>query len=365
MYFRSSIIKYRSMNSDSRTTPNIFTHATSELSQDAFLAYLIEWADPGHDEDQTGMHRAGKVFLTHLLRQLPKEEVPSKTDINAMLERVSVACQKSSIDVLVNLHYKNGEHLTLVIEDKVHAGDYNDLEGYVKRSGKMEGCSKDVRGLFIKTGEQFSYEIVENAAYGTFLRANFIRYFEELDEQGLLVSDTIFSQWRAQFYARQEKLMGWRNSPVADWENEQFIGFYQHLTANWKDEEGRSLVQEWRWVNPRNGDGFYGLWSRFLVLPGETWRAAFVQVQRNELVIRAGIDSEVSTERAAYRNHVYDTLLEHKLIGTDGTLGMERPDRWGNGKSMEICRLAYPEGWGSAEMEVAVRERYGVLVDLL
>jgi hypothetical protein len=354
------------MNSDSSTTPNIFTHATSELSQDAFFAYLIEWADPDYDEDQTGMHRAGKVLLTHLLKQLPEENTPLGIDINGSLKQVLVECQKSSIDVLVNLHYTNGNHLTLVIEDKIHAGDYNDLKDYVTRTGKMDDCSDtDVRGLFIKTGEQFSYKKVENAAYGTFLRADFLLYFEELDQEDLLVKDTIFSQWRAQFYARQEKLKGWKEKTVLNWESEQFIGFFQHFTANWKDEEGKSLVQEWRWVNPRNGNGFYGLWSRFIVLPGETWRAVFVQVQKEELVIRAGIDSEVGTERAAYRNHVFSKLLEYGLIGTDRKLGMERPDRWGNGKSMEICRLAYPTGWGSEELTAAVKERYEVLVGLV
>lgn len=353
------------MSSCKTTTPNIFSHATSELSQDAFLAYLIEWADPRQAEDTSGMHPAGKLFLLHLLQQLPPKPEASIANLNGPLDKILVECQKSSIDVLVNLHYQNGDHLTLVIEDKVHAGNYNDLEDYLKRCGKIDGCSKEARGLFIKTGEQFSYKKVENAAYGTFLRADFLRYFEELGKQDLRVSDAIFSQWRAQFYARQEQLKGWEEKTVRNWEKEQFIGFYQHLTANWKDEQGKSLVQEWRWVNPRNGNGFYGLWSRFHVLPGKTWRAVFVQVQRRELVIRAGIDSEVGTERAAYRNHVYNILSERGLIGPGGKLGMKKPDRWGNGKSMEICRLAYPTGWGSAELEAAVRERYEVLVDLL
>jgi hypothetical protein len=357
------------MSFDNSTTPNIFIHATSELSQDAFLAYLIEWADPNYEADKTVMHQAGKLFLRHLLQQLPEENASSKIDLNGSIKQVLVECQKSSIDVLVNLHYQNGDHLTLVIEDKIHAGDYNDLEDYVNRSGKMQGCSADVRGLFVKTGEQFSYEKVEHAEYGTFLRADFVRYFEEVDANELLIEDAIFSQWRRQFFARQEKLTGWQKEKVTDWSNEQFIGFYQHLTANWKDEEDKNLVEEWRWVNPRNGNGFYGLWSRFLVLPGETWRAVFVQVQRKELVIRAGIwldekkynNQEITLLRRAHRSNVYATLQENGLIVDKGKRGMVKPDRFGNGASMEICRLAYPTGWGSAELEVAVRERYGVL----
>jgi hypothetical protein len=50
------------MSSEKTITPNIFTHATSELSQDAFLAYLIEWADPQYATDTTGMHRRGRFF---------------------------------------------------------------------------------------------------------------------------------------------------------------------------------------------------------------------------------------------------------------------------------------------------------------
>ena len=43
--------------------PNLFNFATSELSQDAFLAWLVKYADSQFADDDTGIHLAGVKFL--------------------------------------------------------------------------------------------------------------------------------------------------------------------------------------------------------------------------------------------------------------------------------------------------------------
>ena len=49
-------------------TPNLFTYATSELSQDAVIAYLLAWANPSHQSAEGKMHTIGQHFVRLLLQ---------------------------------------------------------------------------------------------------------------------------------------------------------------------------------------------------------------------------------------------------------------------------------------------------------
>lgn len=43
--------------------PNIFSYATSELSQDAMIAWLAAWADPGFAKIDYALHSCGINLL--------------------------------------------------------------------------------------------------------------------------------------------------------------------------------------------------------------------------------------------------------------------------------------------------------------
>lgn len=55
--------------------PNLFYFATSELSQDAVLCWLAEWAKPEYSETDPQLHQLGKEFL-HLLLMNHDQELP-------------------------------------------------------------------------------------------------------------------------------------------------------------------------------------------------------------------------------------------------------------------------------------------------
>ena len=47
--------------------PNLFEFATKELSQDAFICWLLTWAHPRHRTDDEVLHRTGRALLEGLL----------------------------------------------------------------------------------------------------------------------------------------------------------------------------------------------------------------------------------------------------------------------------------------------------------
>lgn len=93
--------------------PNIFEYATSELSQDAVLAYMLAWAAPEHAET-TKLHELGQDFLRALLGK-----VGQKID---KIENVVVKTQDNNIDISVDIN----EKIFMIIEDKVDTMRHGD-----------------------------------------------------------------------------------------------------------------------------------------------------------------------------------------------------------------------------------------------
>jgi len=77
--------------------PNIFDYATSELSQDAFLTWLIQWADKDYQEIDSSLNACAISFVQELLGK----------DNSYKIETVEAGRQWNNIDVwaLVNNQY--------------------------------------------------------------------------------------------------------------------------------------------------------------------------------------------------------------------------------------------------------------------
>jgi hypothetical protein len=101
------------------TRPNLFRFATGELSQDAFLCWLLDWASAEHAEDDASLHRAGRTLLKALLEKHGEAAVD--------VSHVTVHPQYFGADVVAEI----GDRLVLLIEDKIHAEQHdNQLTRY-------------------------------------------------------------------------------------------------------------------------------------------------------------------------------------------------------------------------------------------
>src|SRR5262245_44085715 len=95
--------------------PNLFGFATSELSQDAFLCWLVSWADPTHQANDEALHTTAVTFLDRLLEVSRGPKVSEYRSLE-------VRRQWQSIDVLLVV---NGETV-IIIEDKTDTKDHSD-----------------------------------------------------------------------------------------------------------------------------------------------------------------------------------------------------------------------------------------------
>jgi len=106
--------------------PNLFDYATSELSQDAILAYLIAWAKPEFAGDNAEMHALGRQCLLALLNRAraaqQHPEVPAGFPIQALtLTRQHKVDFNNGGQGFIDLLVVINGITHLVIEDKANA----------------------------------------------------------------------------------------------------------------------------------------------------------------------------------------------------------------------------------------------------
>ena len=116
------------MDITDKTLPlNLFTWATSELSQDAFLAWLLSWADASAATVDPSLHAAGRALLNALL-SLHRETLPANSSVR-------VRRQLGQTDIVAEID----DDLCLAIEDKVHAPIHGD---------QLPRCASALRKLY-------------------------------------------------------------------------------------------------------------------------------------------------------------------------------------------------------------------------
>ena len=114
--------------------PNIFEYATSELSQDAFLCYLLSFAKKDYEQDQQAKEEYDLAcsFL-------------SKCGINETVEKILI--QEKYVDVLLLT-----KSYAIIIEDKKFTTENNNqIKRYIDKITKKYP-NKNIKAVYFKSG---------------------------------------------------------------------------------------------------------------------------------------------------------------------------------------------------------------------
>lgn len=103
--------------------PNLFSYATSELSQDAVICWMLDWINYNESE----MKNFAIDFIDEMFKLHHKYSDLSARDI----EKLVIRKQYKNIDILVEIYFKTAERLDLIIEDKTNSIEHsNQLAKY-------------------------------------------------------------------------------------------------------------------------------------------------------------------------------------------------------------------------------------------
>lgn len=317
--------------------PNIFDFATSELSQDALFAWLIQWADPKYKDKDLLMFDLAQSFVRLLLG-----------DNNYPIDSINVGRQWKNIDVWVEIN----DDTFLVIEDKTNTSIHdNQLERY-KMTVEEEYRGKRNKQFFsyVKTGNEplSTLRKIERIGYKTISRIDIINCLANYSG-----NNTIIPSYFKYLRDIESETQSFRQLPVVNWGWYAWQGFYKELEKSLK-------LTTWDYVSNPSG-GFLGAWWHFTpITDGEM----YLQFEEQKLCFKVYYDSD--GDRSEFRWKWFNRLVS--IAEKLGHQEIVKPMRFGAGYYMTIAVVEAENlfGNGVVNMEELIKRliEYQRLVDL-
>lgn len=276
--------------------PNIFNYATGELTNDAMICWMLDWANS--DDERY------KNLSQDILRLFTGDE-------DLYVESVKIKRQYKNIDIIVEI---NNSHV-IVIEDKVYTSHHsNQLERYreiIESSEEYNDYNKHY--VYYKIGNECSYNGVEQAKYkrisrdailnvikryiylGNNLLNDYIDYLEDME--------TTFNMYKSE-------------DDINKWYWQTWEGYYNHLQVQKNIEEFC-----WNFVsNPKGGFlAFFWNWKELKYIKDnrEIDYLLYPQIESNsgnsdgdKTKLAFKLKCEDADYRKEIRNSIYGRLEE-------------------------------------------------------
>lgn len=247
------------------TRPNLFNYATSELSQDAFICWILSWAtsEAGSYDKQLNeiSHRLLKAFFYKHNREFPSK-----------IEKLEIKKQYQNIDVLVIVN----DTIAIPIEDKIHVREHSDqLTRYLQTLRNDGFEEKNLLPIYLQTGEQGDYRKVKEAGFIPFLRTDLLETLRE----GRNYNNTILTDYLEFLETIEKQVQSFKHLTLGEWNWYSWQGFYNYLQDKLDDGE-------WDYVsNPRGG--FLGFWWHW---QGDDDCEQYLQLEEDKLCFKISVD---------------------------------------------------------------------------
>lgn len=296
--------------------PNLFEFATSELSQDAFICWLLSWADPIHKNTDKDLHRCGQNLIKAFFQKHEKSMPEIKT--------VIVKKQYKNIDVLCIINNK----YPIIIEDKTGTQNHSDqLKKYfeeIKDEGYKDGKEiaikfkkENILPIYYKTEDQACYkDIEENNGYKAFRRDEILKVLNGYEGENAILID-----YKTHLQSISNLVAEYKTKAQKNWKWHQWIGFYIELE---KPLKGGS----WGYV-PNQSGGFLAFWWE----PEKNSSCCYLQLEQKKLCFKIKVDDKEKRREGRWKQHVA-IMKKAKEYNLEG---IKKPKRFGSGTHMTVC----------------------------
>lgn len=306
--------------------PNLFSYATSELSQDAFICWLLSWSKPECEKIDSDLFQVGTAliqafFLKH------KKTTPK-------IQQVDVIKQDNNIDVLCIVN----EKYAIIIEDKTSTNHHsNQLSRYLDDIKKREDVKdrkkydiQDILPIYFKTEDQSTYQSVIDNGYQPFLRQDILEVLNQYKGNSSILTD-----YRSHIQSIQDQVEAYQSRKPSEWKGRQWKGFYIALQKELADGD-------WKYVPNKKG-GFYGFWwcrdsfeeyPIYLQLEHEQKQEQEQEISKGKLCVKVKVENE--QDQKVMRKKVSEMVLKRANLLS---LNMTKPKRFAKGKYMTVAIL--------------------------
>ena len=267
--------------------PNLFKFATSELSNDAILCWMLEWGN----------------YRNSALYQLSNDLVNAfmgKNRSNINIESIRITRQYKHIDILLEINDK----YIIVIEDKIDTTEHsNQLQTYKKVIGEDFKYISDNNKFFIyvKIGDESSYKQIESKGYKVIRRKDILDVLEKYKD----VENDILGDYYGYLREIDCDVESYRSTEIiSNWSNRAWQGFYSTLQEEMNIEKAC-----WQYVNNRRG-GFWGFWwnSYEHIYNNEVYYYTYLQIEETRIAFKVEVENK--EYQSEIRNHVWSNLKD-------------------------------------------------------
>lgn len=298
---------------------NLFRYATSELSQDAFICWLLSYAIKDCDKDEA-LTNCAKEFIRFFIPELKNESIYLSEP----------PCrQYKSIDVLITVNDK----YKVIIEDKTFTSDHdNQLLRYIETVTK-DFPNHKVIGIYYKTGFQSDLSNVRNANYSICDREKILAVLSKYIRE---TSNDIFKDYYDYINDFEQKVQKFKTLPIKEWSWEQINGFYDYCQRNSLDS---SLNFNYGYV-PNQTGGFDGMWI---------WKPIYIDIDGFICEVYLQCEFENGTFRICYRASAKEGKVQSKQrealiwkkynnqwVNVAEKHNFKKPQRYGVGSSVAL-----------------------------
>jgi hypothetical protein len=291
--------------------PNLFDFATSELSQDAFICWMISWAKKENKVIDEKLHETAILFLRTLFKKRGK--IPPKD-----FSIIEVTRQDKRIDVLTLID----DEYAIVIEDKTNTSDgLEKLKKYIDDVSERKFPFDNIIPVYFKTGDQSEYESVNRAGYMRFSRKEFLDILHKGKEKG--VNNQIYIDYLNFLQNWEDSVNSYKTLPLSEWHWDSWVGFFVEMQKRLKDGT-------WGYV-PNQGGGFMGFWWH---INYEKEYPRYLQIEEELFCFK--IEVEQYDKRSECRNDWSAKIVEG---GKKYGYSISKPQRFGFGTWMTVALL--------------------------
>ena len=319
--------------------PNLFQYATSELTQDAFLCWLLAWAERKCADADPALHFTAVNFLRSMLEKCDHSLM--LYDDKPLALRIKPVKQYKFIYILAKVDYGKDKY-AIVIEDKINTTMHgNQLKRY-RNIIEAKYPRRTCLFVYLKTGAMSRAQQAKKAGYVVYPRTDLLKVLEKREGK---ISNHIYMDFLAHLREKHKNYSKFIECKVIDWVNSwsAWQGFFECL-------QERLGSGHWGYAANQAGGELIFYCDKTKIFDGYVYAQINKKLnKKNPNNSRYFLAFKVSNvphdrDRRNVRKKMYLALMKAAKDHGWGDY-VEKPQRFGYGNSMVFCETKNQSCW--------------------
>ena len=219
--------------------PNIFNCATREMSQEAFIFWLLSWGDPEALTINEELHKLSRKLLEAFFNK-HNRELPSQ------IEKYEISMGFIDIRIKIN------DSLIIPIQNKIYNIERPDQLSHYVQLLKDDGYSgENILPIYLQTGSQGNYKKLKETGFLPFSRKDLLNILNA----GTDINNDILNDYIANLEQIENAMQSFMHLSLNEWHMHSWQGFYNYLMTELCDGQWDVVFNSRDWI-----DCFLGLW---------------------------------------------------------------------------------------------------------